>query len=183
MKSVSVIKNLDGLFLMNTMSAVDWTDKWEYALLYPTPERAKSDRDYLGISTATVDTYELIPPVPVEDKVRDEMRAAKAEKTKVYLISEKPEKDIKTIRCFKVGFSEDPLKRVKQLQTGHPHKIGLEGWFNFKSEEEARAFEKELHSFFKEKHMGGEWFKFDHEVQFFITDAHHNCDHFERVLT
>lgn len=183
MRSVSVIQNLDGLFLMNTMGPIDWTDNWEHACLYPSPERAKSDRDYLGISLCEVKTYELIPPIPKEDPVRKDAKRMKDQETKVYLISEKPEKDSKSIRCFKIGFSKDPMKRVKQLQTGHPHKIGLEGWFNFKTEDEARAFEKALHDHFKEKRMGGEWFRFDHDVQYFITDVHHNCENFERVLT
>lgn len=185
MRSVSVIENVEGLFLMNTMNGpIDWTDKWEHAVLYPTPERAKSDRDYLGITLCDVKTYELIPPVPKSDPVREDAARMRKELTRVYLISEKPtDKNEERIRCFKIGFSKDPMKRVKQLQTGHPHKIGLEGWFNFKTEKEAREFEKALHEHFKEKRMGGEWFRFDHDVQFFITDAHYNCENFERVLT
>lgn len=180
-RTVSVIKNLDGLYLMNNPGFIDWTDDWANVALYNTPEQAKRDRDFLGYTLCEIITHDFIPPIPKPDPIRDHARELR--KTKVYLVSERPEPGTKTIRCVKIGYSHDPMKRVKQLQTGHPHKIGLEGWFEFKNEKEARAFEKELHHTFKSKHMGGEWFAFDEEVMNFIINAHHNCANFSRVIT
>ena len=76
------------------------------------------------------------------------------------------------IRCgkqnlFKIGISKDVDKRLKQLQTGNPHK--LKCIFRIESLEiKATKIEATIHQFFKEankKHVLNEWFNLsDDEV-------------------
>lgn len=67
---------------------------------------------------------------------------------------------------IKIGYSKDPIKRRAQLQVGHPHKIGCEGWLYVGTEEEAKAKEAELHEQFKKlkTRHNGEWFKWTTEI-------------------
>ena len=57
----------------------------------------------------------------------------------------------------KIGFSADPDKRLKQLQTGHPVQLTL-----FHKEEVAavqvRGLEKAIHNQLRHKRQQGEWF-------------------------
>lgn len=69
--------------------------------------------------------------------------------------------------AIKIGYSKHPLKRLKQLQTGHPTKIGCEGWIEFNSEEEARAQEEGMHAVFSKDRIrkNGEWFKYSDHIK------------------
>lgn len=63
---------------------------------------------------------------------------------------------------FKIGVSENPAKRLKQLQTGSPYILRL--FHIFECQDRADAFNKEklLHKHFdgrKTKLMWGEWFQ------------------------
>ena len=76
------------------------------------------------------------------------------------------------VRCgkqnlFKIGISKNVDKRLKQLQTGNPHK--LKCIFRIESLEiKAAKIEATIHQFFKEankKHVLNEWFNLtDDEV-------------------
>jgi hypothetical protein len=98
----------------------------------------------------------------------------------VYIISERTDNDKKH---FKIGYSIDPIKRVKQLQTAHPIKLGLEGWFDFDSEDHARRYEKELHKTFNSIKARGEWFVWTKAMAEFINLAHQNSKIFTRYIS
>lgn len=73
----------------------------------------------------------------------------------VYFIREVEGED----RHFKIGYSQRPDKRLKQLQTGHPKKLGIFGLIECKTEREARDQEKILHVSHNINKTKGEWFK------------------------
>ena len=83
-----------------------------------------------------------------------------------------PERD-KRENAIKIGYSKHPLKRLKQLQTGHPTKIGSEGWYEFESEKHAAEFEANLHKLFKKDRIrsNGEWFIYSDEIRRYIEVA------------
>lgn len=59
---------------------------------------------------------------------------------------------------YKIGIANDPLRRLTQLQTGHPSKLSilllLKG---------STQLEKELHQRFSTKRIQGEWFMLTNE--------------------
>ena len=58
----------------------------------------------------------------------------------------------------KIGLSNDPTKRLKQLQTGSPVELEL---FAFKNYQNAHVKESELHQRFQNKRVHGEWFELE----------------------
>lgn len=80
-----------------------------------------------------------------------------------------PERD-KESPAIKIGYSKDPIKRLKQLQTGHPTRIGSEGWLELENEDEARSVEKGFHTMFATLRIrdNGEWFHFNEDIEAFI---------------
>jgi len=57
---------------------------------------------------------------------------------------------------YKIGVSDDPEARVKQLQTGNPSKITLVSSYE---SENAEITEHKLHSLLESYALRGEWFK------------------------
>jgi predicted GIY-YIG superfamily endonuclease len=55
----------------------------------------------------------------------------------------------------KIGISDNPEKRVKQLQTGHPKKLKIK---YTKELDNARLYEKRLHKDMSYLRSHGEWF-------------------------
>jgi hypothetical protein len=78
--------------------------------------------------------------------------------------------------AIKIGYSIDPRKRLKQLQTGHPTKIGCEGWWKFDTEKEAVDYETYLHDFFKKDRIryNGEWFNYTESIRNYLLSAYPN---------
>lgn len=74
----------------------------------------------------------------------------------IYFISE----DRKGNTPVKIGYSEDPKKRLKSLQTGNPNKLKLGISRPYETEKEARLMEKCLHNIGRKKFrkLKGEWF-------------------------
>jgi len=72
--------------------------------------------------------------------------------------------------AIKIGYSKDPVKRIRQLQTGHPTKIGSEGWILAGTEKDAKRMEMVFHSIFKKERVrdNGEWFNYSERIQEFI---------------
>jgi hypothetical protein len=70
----------------------------------------------------------------------------------------------------KIGFSNNPHKRLKQLNTGNAIDLKLE--YSFKTES-YRQHERMLHTHFKGYHVRGEWFRLTH-LKFAII-AHNVC--------
>lgn len=61
----------------------------------------------------------------------------------------------------KVGVSDDPIKRVAEVQTGCPHKIVAVTYVPLKSKAHARRAERLLHQAFRHNRTVGEWFLFE----------------------
>lgn len=58
--------------------------------------------------------------------------------------------------AIKIGRSNDPFKRLKQLQTGNQEKLHLVFYIENMGEKE-----KYLHNYLKEFRINGEWFKYE----------------------
>jgi len=61
----------------------------------------------------------------------------------------------RSLERAKIGLSNDPERRLKELQTGSPVPLEL---FAFQYSKRAKAREAELHKKFKNRHLHGEWF-------------------------
>jgi hypothetical protein len=59
---------------------------------------------------------------------------------------------------IKIGVARDVMRRLNELQIGNPLELVLLASFKANSEAHAYWLEKNLHRFFKEDHIRGEWF-------------------------
>ena len=80
-----------------------------------------------------------------------------SEKQKVYLL--------KAGDYYKIGVSNNINERIKQLQTGCPHKITCIGKIEYC---DALKTEKRLHRMFKDSNTYGEWYKPDNISQMIL---------------
>lgn len=75
---------------------------------------------------------------------------------------------------FKIGFADDPLRRVRDLQTGNPFKITLLHSVPCLNYEKVETY---LHVLYREHRGLGEWFKLSAEavetITALTTDACH----------
>ena len=55
--------------------------------------------------------------------------------------------------AVKIGFSQNPMRRIKQLQTASPSRLRLIGVVEI-----AQAFETSLHEQYASRRLSGEWF-------------------------
>jgi hypothetical protein len=70
---------------------------------------------------------------------------------------------------YKIGFSKDPHKRIKQLQTANPYKLKLIHCIKCINRK-PRDVEKRLHKMFNLSNIKREWFSFSEDyVKFFST--------------
>lgn len=77
----------------------------------------------------------------------------------VYMIMAKEDNTVK------IGTSNDPNKRLKQLQTGNNKQLVIVGLIKGGQE-----LEKNIHALFRESRIKGEWFKYTQEIEdFFYT--------------
>lgn len=60
---------------------------------------------------------------------------------------------------IKIGVSDNPEERCKQLQTGNQKKLRVICKFPFERRRTALDLERELHEKFKEHRLEGEWFR------------------------
>ena len=70
--------------------------------------------------------------------------------------------------AIKIGYSKDPIKRLKQLQTGSSIRIGSEGWLYVgENESLAREVEDVFHKGFKKHRIreNGEWFTYTDSIK------------------
>lgn len=74
----------------------------------------------------------------------------------VYFITDK--------KNIKIGYSKNPNKRIKQLNTGNAKKLMLIGYMNGDKNKE-----KELHCQFSQDRSNGEWFSPSDELLDFIN--------------
>ena len=75
----------------------------------------------------------------------------------------------------KIGISDNPENRVKQLQTGHPEKLEIKF---MKKLENARLYEKLLHKDMSYIRSHGEWF--DLSVKQAIDQINFTLIHYEQ---
>lgn len=79
-------------------------------------------------------------------------------------------------RKYKIGFSKDVERRINQLDT-RPFKINLITKSKFISDAYDR--EQELHEYFVDQRVDGEWYEFsDHEAQYakeIIDELEEDC--------
>ena len=62
-----------------------------------------------------------------------------------------------TSKPYKIGFTKNPDKRLKSLQTGNPRKLSM--LYKEKiNENEIKYIEKQIHKELKRKQISGEWF-------------------------
>lgn len=75
----------------------------------------------------------------------------------VYFISNR---DRKGVQPVKIGYSKDPEKRLKRLQTGHPNKLEVLKLLRCGCEKDGRKLEKTLHwlAMKRFQRLQGEWF-------------------------
>jgi len=67
--------------------------------------------------------------------------------------------------AVKIGKSNDPAKRVKELQTGSPHTLTLIRKINHYIDKAAHDVEQQYHELLASKRLKGEWFELtDNEV-------------------
>lgn len=83
----------------------------------------------------------------------------------IYIIASSPE-------TVKIGYSADPERRLRQLQTGHERRLSLVHQEAVDSDR-APILEKLIHAANRHNCLHGEWFRLDHkqaiaEVQFAI---------------
>ena len=60
---------------------------------------------------------------------------------------------------IKIGVAKDVMRRLNELQIGNPIELILLAAFKANSDAHAYWLEKNLHKFFKEDHIRGEWFE------------------------
>jgi len=68
-------------------------------------------------------------------------------------------------KYYKIGVSDDPVARIKQLNTASPKSVKLLMQFEPNS---PYAVEKNLHTFFDYCRRNGEWFEVNKEYIFFM---------------
>lgn len=67
---------------------------------------------------------------------------------------------------MKIGVSDDPDRRIKELQTGNANKLELYYLLCVDSMDEAYEVEAILHNNFAADHMYGEWFREKNVISF-----------------
>ena len=59
----------------------------------------------------------------------------------------------------KIGYTNDPNKRLECIQTCCPYEVSIVGLFPYLTELAARDMEKSLHKRFEKFRVRGEWYK------------------------
>lgn len=66
--------------------------------------------------------------------------------------------------AVKIGRAKDVEKRLKSLQTAHPHELKIIKIFKLKGGKAAQELESSLHQKFNHLRLSGEWFKAESEL-------------------
>ena len=62
-------------------------------------------------------------------------------------------------KAVKIGYSNNPLARLSDLQVGNPRRLSIMNMIEFASAREAELHETQLHKQYEEHAIGGEWFE------------------------
>lgn len=89
----------------------------------------------------------------------------------IYFIYEKPEVPTHDILEFKIGESNDPVSRCKNLQTGNKRKLNIYKTIFCGTKPAAQALEATIHERYAHRRISGEWFKINRvEIDQIITE-------------
>lgn len=158
---IYTVHSPEGLYLMNAVF-LDYTDDFKNALLFQSKEKALDEIGRFGLFSNYIKEYSVSP---IEQTLKKEPVKTPCY---VYFIPEREGSNVK------IGYSKDPIARVKQLQTGHPTKLGLDGYFYYEDEEKARIAESNFHHKFSEYRKTGEWFEYSEEIKQFIISSYYD---------
>lgn len=110
-----------------------------------------------------IDVYNQKHEIELEEELTGYMKTAKKESRS----ARKKGGHVYLLECggkYKIGFSKDVERRIHQLDT-RPFKLNLVAKSKFISDAYDR--EQELHEYFAENKIDGEWYEFsDHEAQY-----------------
>ena len=67
------------------------------------------------------------------------------------------------VNQFKIGESQDPMRRVRDLQTGNPRKLQVYRIIKCNNKKEAQNVETAIHTMFHHRRRMGEWFNMTKE--------------------
>ena len=65
---------------------------------------------------------------------------------------------IQFVTQFKIGESQDPAQRIKNLQTGNPRQLQVYRILKCNNKKEAQNVETAIHTMFNSRRKLGEWF-------------------------
>jgi hypothetical protein len=85
----------------------------------------------------------------------------------IYLIGQADQEDDATIASVKVGFSKDPWRRLKQLETGSPRRLYIIG----RMADQPSERERDLHRILHPHRINREWFRWSPTVKGLLADA------------
>jgi hypothetical protein len=75
---------------------------------------------------------------------------------------------------YKVGYSEKPTQRLKNLQTGNKRELRIHTLIHCPDKRIAKQLEGSLHEYYLPKCQGGEWFALSPEdIEIIVAVAHH----------
>ena len=77
----------------------------------------------------------------------------------IYFIQETYTNKLRGESAVKIGIAVDPLRRIRELQTGNARRLHLLMKIGPMSEKLAAATERKLHKRFKKWRLVGEWFE------------------------
>lgn len=75
------------------------------------------------------------------------------------------------MHCWKhkIGISNKPMKRQKQIQTGNAETVSVRYVFELRDRSVAASVEKKIHDYLSFIHIRGEWFAFPPVFEFLIV--------------
>lgn len=112
--------------------------------------------EYFKVGTKKVHGLMVKPEYSWEFTIREEMG-------NVYLITDGT--------YIKIGYSLNPVGRMKQIQTGNPHELTMVAYFPGD-----QTLEKHLHEQYSDKRIIGEWFDLT------FDDVENICSYGHRII-
>ena len=99
-------------------------------------------------------------------------------KNKYWVEDPHPDNQIKTyylyfIKCnnyIKIGYSENPKKRLEVIQVSNPYRCNIILTIGYLGETDAKNHELYWHKLCKEFKVRGEWFKYKKGVEIWLKD-------------
>ena len=83
---------------------------------------------------------------------------------------------IRSGNFIKIGYADDPHRRLKQLQTGNPQRLELIGHIDGDMSTEAH-----IHGLFSDFRVKGEWFELTTDIMAYVESRRYKVTFVERV--